>query len=249
MKLPSVSLPFSLPAKMRLSSNHMMYGMGMLVLLLILHALGGSFRVLEGFATDSTQLVVSNTPPATPGSSSSPATPSSSPPSASTLPPSSGPSSTTAPRAGANVLDADKDGVPASSPALVSKQSSFVASANKDKRGGKESAVMPAKKEGFVSMGRDLLLNGGESSVYDLDHNDVVDLSTWQLPSSQPGHASSITAYANKPYKQRDDEMLIFADTPFKPECCPNTYTSSTGCACLSNDQSRWLATRGGNNR
>ena len=32
-----------------------------------------------------------------------------------------------------------------------------------------------------------------------------------------------------------DDELItMFKDTPFKPECCPSTYTSSSGCACLS---------------
>ena len=41
---------------------------------------------------------------------------------------------------------------------------------------------------------------------------------------------------------------LIFANTPFKPECCPNTYSNSQGCACMSTQQYNTLITRGGNN-
>ncbi len=43
------------------------------------------------------------------------------------------------------------------------------------------------------------------------------------------------------------DTMVIFRDNKFKPECCPSTYTSSTGCACISSDQSQYLNQRGGN--
>ena len=43
-------------------------------------------------------------------------------------------------------------------------------------------------------------------------------------------------------------EMLLFANTPFKPECCPNTYSTGGGCACMTNSQVNLLNTRGGNN-
>ena len=43
-------------------------------------------------------------------------------------------------------------------------------------------------------------------------------------------------------------EMLMFANTEFKPECCPNTYTTGGGCACMSASQRNLLNTRGGNN-
>ena len=44
-----------------------------------------------------------------------------------------------------------------------------------------------------------------------------------------------------------EDTMLIFKDNKFKPECCPSSVSTSTGCACLSKDQMHHLATRGGN--
>jgi len=43
-------------------------------------------------------------------------------------------------------------------------------------------------------------------------------------------------------------DMLMFANTPFKPECCPNTYSNGGGCACTTKAQVDLLNTRGGNN-
>ena len=44
-----------------------------------------------------------------------------------------------------------------------------------------------------------------------------------------------------------ENTMLMFKDNKFKPECCPATYTTSTGCACISPDQTQYLNQRGGN--
>lgn len=43
-------------------------------------------------------------------------------------------------------------------------------------------------------------------------------------------------------------ELEFFKHTEFKPECCPNTYSGSLGCACMSTQQYNTLITRGGNN-
>lgn len=37
-------------------------------------------------------------------------------------------------------------------------------------------------------------------------------------------------------------------ESKFKPECCPNPYTSSTGCLCMDNQNYSLLKSRGGNN-
>ena len=44
-----------------------------------------------------------------------------------------------------------------------------------------------------------------------------------------------------------EGEMFFFKDTKFQPSCCPSTYTSSMGCACLSKKQLQHLIMRGGN--
>lgn len=51
-----------------------------------------------------------------------------------------------------------------------------------------------------------------------------------------------------QPIPLPENELDIFATTGFKPECCPNAYSNSTGCACMTNDQYNYLKSRGGNN-
>ena len=47
-----------------------------------------------------------------------------------------------------------------------------------------------------------------------------------------------------------DGQMFMFADNRFTPDCCykPQQYSSSTGCACISVDQMKYISSRGGNN-
>jgi len=70
-------------------------------------------------------------------------------------------------------------------------------------------------------------------------------------PSNEKRNGITKEAFSN--HKQSYSEgnnssMLMFANTPFKPECCPTTYTNSMGCACISNKQYQNLIHRGGNN-
>ena len=55
----------------------------------------------------------------------------------------------------------------------------------------------------------------------------------------------------NKPKRVTVNEnmntTLFFDDTKFDAKCCPSTYTSSNGCACMSDVQKRTIETRGGN--
>ena len=39
----------------------------------------------------------------------------------------------------------------------------------------------------------------------------------------------------------------LLADNSFKPSCCPSFYSSSTGCACISPEQMKYMNQRGGN--
>jgi len=67
------------------------------------------------------------------------------------------------------------------------------------------------------------------------------------LPVSQWSSVVNVGAQnANQPASS--DSMDFFANTQFKPECCPNTYSGSEGCACMSNSQYNTLISRGGNN-
>jgi len=45
-----------------------------------------------------------------------------------------------------------------------------------------------------------------------------------------------------------EGQMDFLASVPFKPECCPNTYSNSSGCACMTAKDYNYLINRGGNN-
>ena len=108
-----------------------------------------------------------------------------------------------------------------------------------------------AGKEGFVGAN----INYGQSSPYDLTSNSTINTSSWSKPNMTvvPGQPLSqgvkdFLAREPQPVPLPEGEMLMFANTPFKPECCPNTYSNSTGCACMTGQQYNYLIMRGGNN-
>ena len=44
-----------------------------------------------------------------------------------------------------------------------------------------------------------------------------------------------------------DNELFAFQNSPFKPECCPTSITAAGGCLCMSEQDGKALAYRGGN--
>tara|TARA_B110001450_G_scaffold248266_1_gene264241 strand:- start:7389 stop:7883 length:495 start_codon:yes stop_codon:yes gene_type:complete len=55
-------------------------------------------------------------------------------------------------------------------------------------------------------------------------------------------------SYGNKvPFPSSNDKLDILVNNEFTPECCPSSYTNSTGCACMTSEQINFLNTRGGN--
>ena len=106
-------------------------------------------------------------------------------------------------------------------------------------------------KEGFVGANT----NYGQSSPYDLNSGSMINTSSWSAPDMTviPGKTLSpgvkqFLAREPQPIPLPEGELSMFASTPFKPECCPNTYSTSTGCACMTGQQYNYLVTRGGNN-
>jgi len=41
--------------------------------------------------------------------------------------------------------------------------------------------------------------------------------------------------------------LSFFDNTTFNPECCPSNYSTSSGCACMTPEQMKFLGQRGGN--
>jgi hypothetical protein len=109
----------------------------------------------------------------------------------------------------------------------------------------------PSHQEGFVGANT----NYGESSSYNLSSDVPVNTSSWSAQNmtvvkGQPlsKGVKQFLAREPQPVPLPEGEMLMFANTPFKPECCPNTYSNSTGCACMTGEQYNYLILRGGNN-
>ena len=42
-------------------------------------------------------------------------------------------------------------------------------------------------------------------------------------------------------------KMDILSENKYDPKCCPSTYSSSMGCACVSPEQAKYLNESGGN--
>jgi len=83
----------------------------------------------------------------------------------------------------------------------------------------------------------------------------IMNPSTWSMPTLtySPGSrpdagVKAIWDRPKQPIPLPKDELDIFATTPFAPECCPNSYSSSMGCACMTVDQYNYLRERGSNN-
>jgi hypothetical protein len=83
----------------------------------------------------------------------------------------------------------------------------------------------------------------------------IMNPSTWSMPTLtySPGTTPSAGVKAiwdrpKQPIPLPEGELDMFATTPFKPECCPNTYSSSMGCACMDLKSFNYLKQRGGNN-
>lgn len=106
---------------------------------------------------------------------------------------------------------------------------------NKKKANGK-------KVEGFVN------LSNNELNIDDSYTMGWV--KTAKRYASGMGNKNRLNTYKDNvgtPVPLPEGELFFFADNKFKPECCPSTYSNSTGCACLSQDQVNYINQRGGN--
>ena len=114
-------------------------------------------------------------------------------------------------------------------------------------------ATMPTttSKEGFTGAN----INYGESSVYNLNNDQQVDTASWSAQNMTVTPGQSLSAGVKQFLERKptqvplpEGEMFMFANTQFKPECCPNTYSNSSGCACMDSNSYNYLVLRGGNN-
>jgi len=118
--------------------------------------------------------------------------------------------------------------------------------------GGTSASSAAPVKEGFTGANNVAFspeFAGAKAADY------IMNPSTWGRPTLvySPGTKpdAGVQAIWNRPKQPiplPKGEMDFFATTPFAPECCPNAYSSSTGCACMTVDQYGYLLERSGNN-
>lgn len=107
-------------------------------------------------------------------------------------------------------------------------------------------------KEGFTS---------GNNTAYEPEFGSAkseaytIDPANWGQPNltyskgtTPDAGVQSLWNRPKQPIPLPEGELDMFATTDFKPECCPNTYSSSEGCACMTMGQYNYLQSRGGNN-
>jgi hypothetical protein len=114
----------------------------------------------------------------------------------------------------------------------------------KEKETEKEETMQTFKNldEGFANNSNATF---GPSYLSNSESTFVIDPSKWS-------YSGGATPSASKPnyqsQSQDSSQMNIIENMKFAPECCPSSYSSSQGCACMSDDAINFLASRGGNN-
>jgi len=106
-------------------------------------------------------------------------------------------------------------------------------------------------QEGFTGANT----NYGQSAPYSLVNSKPTNTSSWgasnltyQKGKPVDKSVQNILNRQPQPIPLPEGELDIFATTPFKPECCPSSYSNSMGCACITMPQYNYLIGRGGNN-
>ena len=108
-------------------------------------------------------------------------------------------------------------------------------------------------KEGFVGANNAAYMP--EFAKFKTEDKTIRPVSTWAMPTltykagQKPDKGvKAIWDRKAQPIPLPKGELNMFQTTPFKPSCCPNTYSNSMGCACMTVDQYTYLRDRGGNN-
>ena len=115
-----------------------------------------------------------------------------------------------------------------------------------------KNAYRKSTKENFTGANT----NYGQSSPYSLSYEPKFNPAKWGqqnlvvTPGQPiPSAVKKILEREPQPVPLPEGELLMFANTPFKPECCPNTFSTGSGCACMTTEQYNYVGPlRGGNN-
>lgn len=115
-------------------------------------------------------------------------------------------------------------------------------------------AAEPAKQQTATNTHADLSDAFSDYATYRGGENNTDITGSWISKASKYSNdlgyqstAGKSNTYVGTAVPLPDGELFFFKNNQFKPECCPGPYSSSTGCACMSAEQVKYLNTRGGN--
>ena len=117
-----------------------------------------------------------------------------------------------------------------------------------------EPATEPAKQQTATNTHADQSEAFSDYATYRGGENNTDITGSWISKASKYSNdlgyqatAGKANTYVGTAVPLPDGELFFFKNNQFKPECCPGPYSSSTGCACMSAEQVKYLNTRGGN--
>jgi len=113
-----------------------------------------------------------------------------------------------------------------------------------------------------------LIIALSASSCMQENYSNIQNINTFSHVSSKPPNTSNwdqptllitpdqplpqgvidIITRPKQPIPLPNGQMDMFATTSFSPKCCPNSFSTSMGCACMTLEQQAYLVQRGGNN-
>jgi hypothetical protein len=106
-------------------------------------------------------------------------------------------------------------------------------------------------KEGFnaglIGLGSALDYKMGDGVKRSWENKSTVENAQPSKVNDDANIYSSLEQNVGDPLPLPDDELLIFKNNKFSPECCPSPYSNSDGCLCASPEQMKYLNERGGN--
>jgi hypothetical protein len=74
------------------------------------------------------------------------------------------------------------------------------------------------------------------------------DMQATGVYAASPLLGSEPKTLSDKPYDMtNDEELFMFKNNRISTDCCPSAFVSDLGCICMTDDQVKQFASRGGN--
>jgi len=112
----------------------------------------------------------------------------------------------------------------------------------------KRDAAVPTNGAEQTSANLKEAFGNGNEFAKNNDPGYIMDPNTWAMGATVGAGVGNIANRKPQQFPLPEGQMDIMENMEFKPECCPNTYSSSEGCACMDMATYQYLENRGGNN-